>query len=83
MILERAIGIELTSEAGKLAPRAGDTSQQFGSPRNKAQEKAGKRSSVDEAEFRRKRTVLTPIDSNGNLAKAATSSFAVSRESRI
>jgi hypothetical protein len=33
---------------------AADTSQQFGSPRNEAQEKAGKQSSVDAAEFRRK-----------------------------
>jgi hypothetical protein len=43
----------LRPKAEKLAPRAADTSQQLHSPRSKAQEKAGKQSAVDEAEFRR------------------------------
>ena len=80
--LERAMGIEPPSEAGKLTPRAADRSNSA-VPRNEAQKRAGKQSAADEASLARKGTVLTPIDSNWNLAEAATSSFAVSWELNV
>jgi len=49
--MEPAMGIEPTSEGWELAPRAADTSQQFRSPRNEAQKRAGKPSAMDELKF--------------------------------
>jgi hypothetical protein len=45
------MGIEPASESWELAPRAADTSQQFRSPRNEAQKRAGKQSAMDELKF--------------------------------
>ncbi len=47
------MGIEPTSESWELAPGAADTSQQFRSPTNEAQKRAGKQSApaMDELKF--------------------------------
>jgi hypothetical protein len=45
------MGIEPTSVGWELAPGGADTTQQFRSPRNEAQERAGKQSAMDELEF--------------------------------